>query len=66
MIATEAPEFAGTPASESPRTQVTVDNWDKGGALSHWVYTHVSEVFPFGGGSRREAVDRSGPGWLLR
>jgi CubicO group peptidase (beta-lactamase class C family) len=30
----------------SMRVQVTVDNWEKGGALSHWVYTHLSEVFP--------------------
>ncbi len=30
----------------SMRAQVTVENWDKGGALSHWVYTHLSEVFP--------------------
>jgi CubicO group peptidase (beta-lactamase class C family) len=30
----------------SLRAQVTVENWDKGGPLSHWVYTHVSEVFP--------------------
>jgi hypothetical protein len=30
----------------SPRAQVTVENWDKGGALSRWVYTHVSELFP--------------------
>jgi CubicO group peptidase (beta-lactamase class C family) len=30
----------------SPRAQVTVENWDKGGSLSHWVYTHTSEVFP--------------------
>ena len=30
----------------SPRTQVTVQNWDKGGPLSRWVYTHMSEVFP--------------------
>jgi CubicO group peptidase (beta-lactamase class C family) len=29
------------------RGQVTVDNWDKGGPVSHWVYTHMSEVFPF-------------------
>jgi hypothetical protein len=35
----------GTP-QDSARAQVTVENWDKGGALSHWVYTHVSEVFP--------------------
>jgi CubicO group peptidase (beta-lactamase class C family) len=30
----------------SMRAQVTVENWDKGGALSHWVYTHLSEIFP--------------------
>src|SRR5262249_12953909 len=46
MVATEEPKSASTPSSESPRAQVTVENWDKGGALSHWVYTHVSEVFP--------------------
>ncbi|PYL60653.1 MAG: hypothetical protein DMF24_09450, partial [Verrucomicrobia bacterium] len=45
-VATEAPQSAGVPSFESPREQVTVENWDKGGALSHWVYTHVSEVFP--------------------
>jgi hypothetical protein len=28
------------------RAQVTVENWDKGGAVSHWTYLHVSEVFP--------------------
>src|ERR1700722_5444431 len=31
---------------ETPRAHVTIENWDKGGALSHWAYTHVSEVFP--------------------
>jgi hypothetical protein len=46
IVATEAPKSASAPSSESPRAQVTVENWDKGGALSHWVYTHVSEVFP--------------------
>ena len=46
IVATEAPKSASTPSSESPRAQVTVENWDKGGALSHWVYTHVSEAFP--------------------
>src|SRR6266850_32350 len=30
----------------SLRAQVTVENWDKGGPLSRWVYTHMSEVFP--------------------
>jgi CubicO group peptidase (beta-lactamase class C family) len=39
----------------SPRTQVTVENWDKGGPLSRWVYTHVSEVFPIA------VVRRAGP-----
>ena len=33
-------------SASSPRAQVTIENWDKGGALSHWVYTHMSEVFP--------------------
>jgi hypothetical protein len=37
---------AGDPNAVSPRAQVTVENWDKGGSLSRWVYTHVSEVFP--------------------
>ena len=46
MLATEPPKSTGAPSSESPRAQVTVENWDKGGALSHWVYTHVSEVSP--------------------
>jgi CubicO group peptidase (beta-lactamase class C family) len=41
-----AAETAATTSTVSPRAQVTVENWDKGGALSHWVYTHVSEVFP--------------------
>ena len=35
------------PAAPSPmRAQVTVENWDKGGAVSHWAYLHVSEVSP--------------------
>ena len=46
IVATEAPKSVSALSSESPRAQVTVENWDKGGALSHWVYTHVSEVFP--------------------
>jgi CubicO group peptidase (beta-lactamase class C family) len=37
---------AADPNVVSPRAQVTVENWDKGGPLSRWVYTHVSEVFP--------------------
>jgi len=37
------------------RAQVTVENWDKGGLLSHWVYTHLSEVFPVA------VVRRGGP-----
>jgi CubicO group peptidase (beta-lactamase class C family) len=39
-----APAFGA--AENSPRAQVTVENWDKGGPLSHWAYTHLSEVFP--------------------
>lgn len=44
------PALAQAPASAagnaSPRAQVTTANWDKGGAISHWAYTHLSEVFP--------------------
>jgi CubicO group peptidase (beta-lactamase class C family) len=40
----ESPLPSSTP--QSPRAQVSIENWDKGGALSHRVYTHVSEVFP--------------------
>jgi len=36
----------GPSSKSSPRAQVTIENWDKGGARSHWVYTHMSEVFP--------------------
>ncbi|MFN2622036.1 MAG: serine hydrolase domain-containing protein [Chthoniobacterales bacterium] len=25
---------------------MTVQNWDKGGPLSHWAYIHLSEIFP--------------------
>src|SRR5438309_1269771 len=38
--------YAADAKLASPRTQVTVENWDKGGALSHWVYTNMSELFP--------------------
>ena len=43
-------------AAESPSPKVTVENWDKGGALSHWAYTHVSEVFPCSVIHRGDAV----------
>jgi hypothetical protein len=46
MVATEPPKPVSASSPDSPRAQVTVENWDKGGALSHWVYTHVPEVFP--------------------
>ena len=39
----------------SMRAQVTAENWDKGGLLSHWVYIHLSEVFP------AAVVRRGGP-----
>lgn len=42
-------------ASESPPAKVTVENWDKGGALSHWVYTHVPEFF------RTAVIKHAGP-----
>src|SRR5437879_9019869 len=38
------------------RGQVTVENWDKGGPVSHWVYTHMSEVFPCGVIRRNGAI----------
>jgi CubicO group peptidase (beta-lactamase class C family) len=41
-----APAPADAVGSPSLRAQVTTGNWDKGGAISHWVYTHLSEVFP--------------------
>ena len=51
--------------SPSLRTQVTTANWDKGGAISHWVYTHLSEVFPTAvvrrGGAVRELPPRPRP-----
>ena len=50
---TVSPQPTITP--ESPRAHVTIQNWDKGGALSHWVYTHVPEVF-------QSAVIRRGGG----
>jgi CubicO group peptidase (beta-lactamase class C family) len=38
------------------RDEVTVENWDKGGELTHWVYLHPSEVFPAGVVRREGAV----------
>lgn len=32
--------------SVAPLGAVTAQNWDQGGALSHWVYLHATEVFP--------------------
>lgn len=48
-----ADESSGPPISM--RSRVTVENWDKGGAISHWVYTHPSEIFP------AAVVRRAGP-----
>jgi hypothetical protein len=45
-VAREAALIQTASTPESTRAQVTIENWDKGGTLSHWVYTHVSEVFP--------------------
>jgi CubicO group peptidase (beta-lactamase class C family) len=47
--------WATDPNAVSLRAQVNVENWDKGGPLSRWVYTHVSEVFP------TALVRRAGP-----
>ncbi len=41
--------------SSAMRDQVTIENWDKGGEVTHWVYLHPSEVFPAG------VVRREGP-----
>ena len=54
-VAAERASIQQASTPESPRAQVTIENWDKGGALSHWVYTHVSEVFP------SAVVRRGGP-----
>jgi CubicO group peptidase (beta-lactamase class C family) len=45
-VAGQPASIPATSTAQSPRAQVTIENWDKGGALSHWVYTHVPEVFP--------------------
>lgn len=37
------------------RARVNTENWDDGGDLSHWVYLHMSEVFP------ASVVRRAGP-----
>ncbi len=42
-------------SGESPRSKASVENWDKGGALSHWVYTHVPDLF------RTAVIKRGGP-----
>jgi CubicO group peptidase (beta-lactamase class C family) len=57
LIAVASPEktWASDAKLASPRTQVTVENWDKGGPTSRWVYTHLSEVFP------TALVRRAGP-----
>lgn len=49
----------------SPRAEITTANWDKGGPLSHWTYTHLSEVFPTAlvrrGGAVRELPQKLRP-----
>ena len=60
-----APARPGEPGRLSPRAQVTTANWDKGGAISHWAYTHVSEVFPAAvvrrGGAIRDLPEQPRP-----
>jgi hypothetical protein len=57
IVAVEALKEASATDTKplSPRAQVTVENWDKGGPLSRWVYTQVLEVFP------TAVVRRAGP-----
>lgn len=45
-----------THPSSAMRNEVRVENWDKGGELTHWVYLHPSEVFPAGVVRRGGAV----------
>ena len=45
-VAASPSPVAGVSGREPARAQVTIENWDKGGALSHWAFTHMSEVFP--------------------
>jgi CubicO group peptidase (beta-lactamase class C family) len=62
LIGIDAVAFAArgdvvrTYPSSAKRNEVTVENWDKGGELSHWVYLHPSEVFPAGVVRRDGAV----------
>ncbi|MBO0695767.1 MAG: hypothetical protein J2P56_06660, partial [Verrucomicrobia bacterium] len=46
LVAPSSSPVAAANGGESPRAQVTIENWDKGGALSHWAFTHMSEIFP--------------------
>jgi CubicO group peptidase (beta-lactamase class C family) len=45
---TAGADIVRTAPSSAMRDEVTVENWDKGGELSHWAYLHPSEVFPAG------------------
>jgi len=45
-VAGSASPVAAASGRESARAQVTIENWDKGGAVSHWAFTHMSEIFP--------------------
>ena len=41
------PDTAGNAAeSYTLRSQVNLENWDDGGAISHFVYLHAPEIFP--------------------
>jgi len=42
LLVTVAKVPAAEEVRSNMRAQVTVENWDKGGPVSHWVYTHAS------------------------
>src|ERR1700757_2499146 len=46
LLVRPCPLPAQTTPNGSMRAQVTVENWDKGGAISHWTYLHAGEVSP--------------------
>jgi CubicO group peptidase (beta-lactamase class C family) len=46
IAALALPNDARAEQATPMRGQVTVGNWDKGGPVSRWTYTHLSEVFP--------------------
>jgi CubicO group peptidase (beta-lactamase class C family) len=46
LLARPCSLLAQSTTNGSMRAQVTVENWDKGGAISHWTYLHACGVSP--------------------